>query len=176
MNPILCDESATFAPFDLVKTPKFDKNTDKVKLAINSYELANSYYVAAALLFKCSHELMPVVLSNVSFSCELYLKALLFGYEIDFGNTHGLKNLFDKLPHDIKDYVSRNIDIDNREKEFQLCLAEQNDAFVTYRYMNEVKSIAANPRFLFAFAHILKFVYETLTEEQNTIKDRSDDI
>lgn len=117
---------------------------------------------------------MPVILSNVSFSCELYLKALLFGCEIDFGNTHGLKNLFDKLPLNIKEYISRNIDIDNREREFELCLAEQNEAFVTYRYMNEVKSIAANPRFLFAFAHILKYVYETLTEKQNTIKDQSE--
>lgn len=174
MNPNLCDESAVFAPFDLVITPKFDKNTDKVKLAVNSYELANLYFVAASLLINNSLELMPVILSNVSFSCELYLKALLFGYEIDFGNTHGLKNLFDKLPLDIKDYISWNIDIDNREREFELCLAELNEAFVTYRYMNEVKSIAANPRFLFAFAHILKYVYETLTEEQNTIKDQSE--
>lgn len=174
MNPNLCDESAAFAPFDLVITPKFDKNTDKVKLAVNSYELANLYFVAASLLIKNSLELMPVILSNVSFSCELYLKALLFGYEIDFGNTHGLKNLFDKLPLNIKEYISRNIDIDNREREFELCLAEQNEAFVTYRYMNEVKSIAANPRFLFAFAHILKYVYETLTEKQNTIKDQSE--
>lgn len=174
MNPNLCDESAAFAPFDLVITPKFDKNTDKVKLAVNSYELANLYFVAASLLINNSLELMPVILSNVSFSCELYLKALLFACEIDFGNTHGLKNLFDKLPLNIKEYISRNIDIDNREREFELCLAEQNEAFVTYRYMNEVKSIAANPRFLFAFAHILKYVYETLTEKQNTIKDQSE--
>ncbi len=174
MNPFLCDERVTFAPFDLVKTPKFDKITDKVKLAMSSYELANLYYAAATFLIKNSLDLMPVVLSNASFACELYLKALLFDYEIGFENTHGLKILFDKLPRDIKDYVSLNIDIDNREREFQLCLAEQNESFVTYRYMNEVKSIAANPRFLFAFAHILKFVYETLTEKHNMIKDQSE--
>lgn len=52
MNPNLCDESAAFAPFDLVITPKFDKNTDKVKLAVNSYELANLYFVAASLLIQ----------------------------------------------------------------------------------------------------------------------------
>ena len=165
MNLVSRDESGCFAPFDLTKTPKFDRKADKVKLAINSYDLANKYFDAATLLFKKSFEFMPVVLTNISFSCELYLKALLHGYGIGFGNTHGLKNLFDKLPNDIRDYIAQNIAIDNREKEFVLCLAEQNEAFVTYRYMNEVKSITAHPVFLFAFAHILKFVYEALTEE-----------
>ena len=165
MNLISRDESDGFAPFDLTKTPRFDRKADKVKLAIRSYELANKYFDAAMLLFNKSFEYMPVVLINISFSCELYLKALLHGYGTDFGNTHGLKNLFDQLPNDIKDYVSQNIEIENREREFALCLAEHNEAFVTYRYMNEVKSITAPPVFLFAFAHILKFVYEALTEE-----------
>ena len=171
MNLISRDESGGFAPFDLTKTQKFDRKTDKVKLAINSYELANKYFDAATLLFNKSFEYMPVVLTNISFSCELYLKALLHGYGTDFGNTHGLKNLFDKLPNDIKDYVSQNIAIENREREFAPCLAEQNEAFVTYRYMNEVKSITAHPVFLFAFAHILKFVYEALTEEHRQTQE-----
>lgn len=167
MELVSREESGGFAPFDLIKTPKFNRKADKVELAIRSADLANKYFDAATLLFKQNFEYMPVVLANISFSCELYLKALLHGYGMDFGNTHGLKDLFEKLPSDIKDYVAQNIAIDNRETEFALCLAKQNEAFIIYRYMNEVKSITAHPVFLFAFAHILKFVYEMLTEEHS---------
>ena len=85
-----------------------------------------------------------------------------------------MKDLFEKLPEDIQSYIANNIAIENREYEFPLCLAEQNTAFVTYRYMNEAKRIAAHPIFLFAFAHILQFVYETLTEESNEIIESGD--
>lgn len=171
MNIVSRDESGGFAPFDLTKTPKFDRKTDKVELASRTYDLANDYFGAAKLLFDKSFEYMPVVLANIAFSCELYLKALLHGYNIDFGNTHGLKDLFEKLPDHIKDYIAQNIAIKNRDTEFALCLAEQNEAFVTYRYMNEAKFITAHPVFLFAFAHILKFVYEALTEEHSELQE-----
>ena len=166
MKLISREEQHEFAPFDLTKTPKFDKKKDKVELSIQSFELANTYFRAAQILFSNRGFIvyMPVILTNIAFSCELYLKALLHGYNIDFGNTHELKDLFDKLPDSIKEYVAENIAIENREREFPLCLKEQNSAFTTYRYMNEVKSISANPQFLFAFAHVLSFVYSILTE------------
>ena len=174
MDLVSREESGDFAPFDLTKTPKFDKRTDKILLAISTFRLANEYFEAATFLLKQKIHLMPVILTNIAFSCELYLKALLHGYGTDFGNTHGLKNLFEKLPSDIKDYVAQNIAIDNRKTEFPLCLAEQNEAFITYRYMNEAKSITAHPVFLFAFAHILKFVYEMLTEEHSESQKQED--
>lgn len=164
MKFISRNESHSFGPFDLTKIPKYDKGPDKIQLAINTFKLANKYFEAAKLLLK-NIDLMPVVLSNISFSCELYLKALLYGYNIGFDDIHGLKDLYNKLPEEVKDYIASNIAIDNREREFPLCLSEQNKAFVVYRYINEAKLITANPVFLFAFAHILKFVYESLTEE-----------
>ena len=170
-----CIEHSTgFAPFDLTKTLKFDRKTEKVELAVRTYDLANIYFSAARVLLDKSIEYMPVVLTNISFACELYLKALLYGYNTDLSNIHGLKDLFEKLPEDIQSYIANNIAIENREYEFPLCLAEQNTAFVTYRYMNEAKRIAAHPIFLFAFAHILQFVYETLTEESNEIIESGD--
>ena len=171
MNVVSRGENGNFAPFNLTQTPKFNKKTDKVQLAISTFKIANNYFEAAQILLKQIH-LMPVVLTNISFACELYLKALLHGYNVDFGNTHGLKDLFVKLPEDIKNYISQNIAIDNRDTEFELCLTEQNDAFIIYRYMNEVKTITANPYFLFAFAHILKFVYESLIEEYSKTKEQ----
>ncbi|WP_300712896.1 HEPN domain-containing protein [uncultured Acetatifactor sp.] len=108
---------------------------------------------------------MPVTLANVAFSCELFLKAILYGFGVDFSKTHGLKGLFEKLPQNEQEYISKNIGIENREKEFYLCLKEQDQAFPEYRYMCEAKAMSANPVFLFAFAHILKFVYESLVRE-----------
>lgn len=171
MKLVSREEKGEFAPFDPAKTPKFDKKADKVELAISTFRLANDYFEAADFLLKQKIHLMPVILTNIAFSCELYLKALLHGYGTDFGNTHELKDLFEKLPSEIKGYVAQHIAIDNRETEFTLCLTEQNKAFETYRYMNEAKSITAHPVFLFAFAHILKFVYEALTEEHSRTQD-----
>lgn len=86
MNLISRDESGGFAPIRPYKKQKLDRKTDKGNLAINSYDLANKYFDASTLLFKKSFEFIPVVLTNISFSCELYLKALLHVYGTDFGN------------------------------------------------------------------------------------------
>lgn len=157
------EESDDFSPFDLSNVPKFNKKTDRIELSIKSFGIANRYLSAAKMLNdKNILYYLPVILTNVSFACELYLKAMLFGYNIDFGNTHGLNDLFKLLPDGLQNYISQNISIKNREKEFHLCLAEQNNAFVIYRYINEAKCITANPVFLFAFAHILQFSYKQL--------------
>jgi hypothetical protein len=42
--------------------------------------------------------------------------------------------------------------------------------------MCEAKAITGNLRFLLAFAHILKFVYETLDEENNRSKEAEGNI
>jgi HEPN domain-containing protein len=153
-----------FAPFDLKKSRKYNRNTDQLALCKSFYELASAYYDVARHTFPC-FEWMPVTLSNAAFSCELFLKSLLYGFGIDFKNTHGLKNLFEFLPQSEQSYIEENIAIENREREFQLCLREQSDAFVEYRYMCEAKAITGNPLFLLAFADILKFVYESLVKE-----------
>ncbi len=86
-----------FAPFDLKKSRKYNRNTDQLALCKSFYELASAYYDVARHTFPC-FEWMPVTLSNAAFSCELFLKSLLYGFGIDFKNTHGLKNLFEFLP------------------------------------------------------------------------------
>ena len=151
-------------PFDLTKSPKYDRNTDKIALRKNFYELASVYYDVARHI--CPYiEWMPVTLTIAAYSCELFLKSLLFGFNIDFGKTHKLKDLFELLPKREQFYIEKNIAIENRKRDFQSCLSEQNDAFVEYRYMSEAKAIVGDPVFLLAFADILKFVYEALVEE-----------
>ena len=151
-----------FAPFDLSKTRKFDRKKDQESLR-KSFEV--SCFTIKNLNW------MPVTLANVAFSCELLLKAILYGFGVDFSKTHGLKGLFEKLPQNEQEYISKNIAIENREKEFYICLQEQDQAFPEYRYMCEAKAMSANPKFLFAFAHILKFVYESLVRENEKMKN-----
>ena len=153
-----------FAPFDLSKTRKFDRKKDQESLRKSFYKLGAQYFEVSCFTIK-NLNWMPVTLANVAFSCELLLKAILYGFGVDFSKTHGLKGLFEKLPQNEQEYISKNIAIENREKEFYLCLQEQDQAFPEYRYMCEAKAMSANPKFLFAFAYILKFVYESLVSE-----------
>lgn len=153
-----------FAPFDLSKTRKFDRKKDQDSLRKSFYKLGVQYFEVSCFTIKNSNW-MPVTLANVAFSCELLLKAILYGFGVDFSKTHGLKGLFEKLPQNEQEYISKNIAIENKEKEFYLCRQEQDQAFPEYRYMCEAKAMSANPKFLFAFAHILKFVYESLVSE-----------
>lgn len=159
-----------FAPFDLSKIRKFDRKKDQESLRKSFYKLGVQYFEVSCFTKK-NLDWMPVTLANIAFSCELFLKALLYGFGIDFSNTHGLEDLFQKLPQNEQEYISQNIAIKNREKEFYLCLHEQDQAFTKYRYMCEAKAISANPIFLFAFAHILKFVYESLVRENGKIEE-----
>ena len=159
-----------FAPFDLYKTRKFDHKKDQESLRKSFYKLGSQYFEVSCFTIK-NLDWMPVTLANMAFSCELFLKAILYGFGLDFSKTHGLKGLFEKLPKDEQEYISKNIAIENREKEFYLCLQEQDQAFPEYRYMCEAKAISANPSFLFAFAHILKFVYESLVRENGKIEE-----
>ena len=152
-----------FAPFDLSKTRKFDRKKDQESLRKSFYKLGVQYFEVSCFTIK-NLNWMPVTLANVAFSCEL-----LFG--VDFSKTHGLKGLFEKLPQNEQEYISKNIAIENREKEFYICLQEQDQAFPEYRYMCEAKAMSANPKFLFAFAHILKFVYESLVRENEKMKN-----
>ena len=146
-----------FAPFDLSKTRKFDRKKDQESLRKSFYKLGVQYFEVSCFTIK-NLNWMPVTLANVAFSCELLLKAILYGFGVDFSKTHGLKGLFEKLPQNEQEYI-------------YICLQEQDQAFPEYRYMCEAKAMSANPKFLFAFAHILKFVYESLVRENEKMKN-----
>ena len=60
---------------------------------------------------------MPVTLANAAFSCELFLRAILYGFGVDFSKTHGLKGLFEKLPENEQEYISKNIGIKNSQSQ-----------------------------------------------------------
>lgn len=63
--------------------------TNKKLLAKSALEKADKFYMGAGLIFKQSPlELMLVTSVNLAFSCELYLKAILYELDINFKKTH----------------------------------------------------------------------------------------
>lgn len=95
-----------FAPFDLSKTRKFDRKKDQESLRKSFYKLGVQYFEVSCFTIK-NLNWMPVTLANVAFSCELLLKAILYGFGVDFSKTHGLKGLFEKLPQNEQEYISK---------------------------------------------------------------------
>ena len=120
--------------------------TDKKELAKSALRNANEFYVGAGLIFKQSAlEFIQVVSVNLAFSCELYLKAMLYELDIDVGKTHRISDLYELLPKTYKMRIKENVHFQYQGNEkFELILEEISDAFVFLRYAHERKGIVNN--------------------------------
>ena len=161
------------AKFYLDKSDKSNLITDPLQLSQSMYRSANEYYKASRFLMQ-DFNFMMVALTNVAFSCELYLKSMLIGFGTDYtykkliADRHNIEDLFKLLPSNEQDYIKNNICLKDRT-EFDLLLHENGNAFIVYRYACERKDMCGHIDFLFALADILKFVYESLAKENNII-------
>ena len=153
-------EFSNFASYDLIKNRKTNENKESQFRAVSFYKQANDFYYSSKFLFDAGKlDYMNVILTNTAFACELYMKALLYHFNITFNSTHGLKDLFEKLEDLEKDFISKNIFNNSPHKDnFEMCLNEQNEAFKQYRYSCEVNRLVGDFNFLFCFAKILEYV------------------
>jgi len=138
---------------------------DNFQLAKSAYESACEFYESAMILMQ--HMKCDVSYVNMAFSCELYLKSILYYYEITPPRTHALKLLFSQLPSGIHDQIltKANLII----KYFDTVLDEINSAFEFARYLHIRINVTLNVKDLFVFTAI---VYETakqliMPEHQN---------
>jgi len=119
--------------------------TDKKALAKSALRNADEFYKGAGLIFIQSLELIQVISVNLAFSCELYLKAMLYELDVDFGKTHRISDLYRLLPEEQQKRVKENVHFQHEKKDnFELVLEEISDAFVFLRYAHERKSIVSN--------------------------------
>lgn len=119
--------------------------TDKKELAKAAFRNADEFYIGAGLIFKESLQLIQVVSVNLAFACELYLKAILYELNIDFGKTHRISDLYKLLPIQYQEKVRENVHFQYRqENHFELVLEEISDAFVFLRYAHERKIIVSD--------------------------------
>ena len=91
------------ANFYLKKHDKENSITDSMQLSQGYYRSADEYYMASKFLTQ-DLNFMMVALTNIAFSCELYLKALLVGFfgtdykkEKQIEDSHNIEELFKAL-------------------------------------------------------------------------------
>lgn len=110
--------------------------------------------------------LIQVVSVNLAFACELYLKAILYELDIDFGKTHRIIDLYKLLPAAIQIKIKENVYFPNDKPEnFELVMEEISDSFIFLRYSHERLAVVSNWGGLSAIAEdIMKVARETVGE------------
>ena len=102
---------------------------------------------------------------NSAFACEVFLKGLLLSYGKPAGKKHKLKELYEALPEDAKEWIKENTLIHyggNWTDTFDFEPLEKiSDAFVEWRYSYEYVpdktcSMKINIGFLIAFRNSLR--------------------
>ena len=111
---------------------------------------------------------------NAAFSCEVFLKLLLYLEQINYKKEHRLKQLFEMLPPKIQEAVKHKTtekcgywnDVWGRE-----ILLQISDAFIKWRYIYETDwsknaAIHIDISYLFAFRDALKVMCEKKLEHK----------
>ena len=119
--------------------------TNKKDLAKSAFRNAEEFYIGAGLIFVQDIQLIQVVSVNLAFACELYLKAMLYELNVDFGRTHRIVELFRLLPEEYQKKIKANAHFKyDKEDNFHLILEEISDTFVFLRYSHERKAVVGN--------------------------------
>ena len=130
------------------------------------FDQANSFYLCAHLCEKeldrqpGRHDLYSTpMIVNSAFACEVYIKTLLDFYNIPAGKKHNLDDLFQLLPDEVKDSITKNdCSLSGRMTDaFGLSLLKAvSDAFVTWRYSYEKSTLSCDVGFLKTLTKVLQ--------------------
>lgn len=122
-----------------------DRPNENVLLGGAAYDSAKKYYRAASILAKADGKLMSVICVNYAFSCELFLKAILYKHNITPERMHSLKGLFDMLPDRVQKQIKAKAEFKYEAKEdFDAVLEFNSNAFGFIRYAHERKTFGEN--------------------------------
>ena len=143
--------------FDLKKNRENNVNNNNDYRSKSFYEQGKRFYEAAWFVGerKDRFEYSSVILTNASLACELLLKAILYSYNIK-PHGHNLEDLYNELPANDKKYIKDETFKGIKVKDnFDLCLKEQKDAFINYRYICEVDCYVLNFNFIMGFGRAI---------------------
>lgn len=147
--------------FDLKKNKNNNSNFNNDFRSRSFYEQGKRFYETAWFVGerKDRFDYASVILTNASLACELLLKALLYSYNIKpYG--HNLEDLYNQLPSDDKKYIKDETFVGITHKDnFELCLKEQKDAFIIYRYICEVDCYVLDFNFIMGFGRAINNLY-----------------
>ena len=96
-----------------------------------------------------------------AFTCELYLKSILYKEQISFERVHNLDELFYLLKKETQDFIEEETInglrhyAPNRKYDFKISLKDNGNAFVQTRYFYE-KNLSIDYLFLNVFVKVLE--------------------
>lgn len=117
---------------------------DPRSIAKSLFENADSYFVASQIILRhnVEHNLVPVVFMNMAFSCELFLKSILFQFKEDNERIreHKLYELYKRIPPTQQDEIKICYDqFPEPKTNFDLLINEVSETFAFARYIHERK-------------------------------------
>lgn len=156
--------------FQMDKNPrkKLSTEEDFIKYAEAAYESAKEYMHASLILLPHLTECSIPMMSNVAFTCELFLKVILtYTHTVTDEKQLREHNLY-KLYNKIEDKsMQERIRKDTLEESFDLNLKEIGKAFEVTRYIHEYKGMACNVKFLYMLMNSLHNNCLDLMNEKN---------
>ncbi len=151
-----------YLQMDKNKDHKLNTKEDYQRIAKSTYKAACGYY----LIFCRSCDLLVSdydnqIASIVAFSCELFLKSILYNDSICCRNEHNLFNLYNKLSKQAQKYIKEkhpksNLNPMLESDSFEINLKEIGHSFRVFRYSYEKEGFACNIIFLLELFITLK--------------------
>lgn len=145
---------------------------------------ADEYYNYAKSIFNCAEEyyrLISVIcttcpnvfvqctsatITNIAFSCELYLKSMLVLEKQSLERGHSLDELYQRLDNDNTKLRIRD---NTKSTDFDLELKELGKSFEVSRYVYEYTEMACNVIFLTSLIDTLRSECMTLLDEKGQV-------
>lgn len=120
-----------------------NKKEDHFLISKSLFENAEDYFSASRIILEHNQNLVSVAFANLAFSCELYLKSILFQFKNDNTkiNEHKLYELYKLLPSEQQAEIKNTITFQYERKDnFELFFQEVSETFVFARYIHERNS------------------------------------
>ena len=152
-----------------------NKKEDHFLISKSLFENAEEYFSASQIILGHNQNLISVIFSNLAFSCELYLKSILFQFKNN--NTkikeHKLYELYKLLPLEQQAEINKTCIFQRESKDnFELFFQEVSETFVFARYLHERNSACFSLELfslVFAVRNCAKSFYNAQILENNKI-------
>ena len=159
--------------FKWKKNEEFELNTieDYKRMAKSTYKAGKGFYsISLRCIDMILSEYNDQVCTNIAFSCELFLKSIIFEKGIDCRKQHDLYQLYNLMSDNDKDAIKKLHKSGNiRKEDFELDLKEIGKAFIVLRYSYERKRMAYNLQFLIELLISLNEYCKEIFENKNII-------
>jgi len=106
---------------------------------------------------------------NLSFSCELYMKAMINNAKV---HGHSLKTLFSQLSENQQRDVQIEYNKIHCNLEFMECLERHDNAFVNWRYLGEYRDIETKSIDRKSLANLAKAFSVVCERELQSVNDK----